>query len=286
MNGYEENEHQKTLIQMQIIVMFTLVFSLAFLWIVEKFWPAFFNYPYLGSMESLNGIGHFYPLFIYAAFMALISTIGIVSSPLDEENFVLCSISSVLAGIWEELGYRWLYICVAMIGIAFSNWLLGTFVIYIFGALIITGGLFGIFGSDVKINGRLAGPITKVVLGSIFIAMGCGLFYIASNADPLYWLYEHLFIPVINFITFKQFHSIFYSQEYTALFLFGMIAVNSKFKDGHKYQGPVGMLNAWIVGFILMYAMLTYGLVLAIALHVIYDLEFSFLRYFGKKAWG
>jgi hypothetical protein len=67
------------------------------------------------------------------------------------------------------------------------------------------------------------------------------------------------------------------------LFIAAAVSVNAKFRDGHKYQGFFGMVNAWVVGFILLYAMLYYGLMTAIVVHAIYDLEFAAIRYIGRK---
>ena len=285
MDSLTENKFYKVLLVSQIGMFLSLIISLIFIGIIEWFFPNFFNYPYIGSVKSLNSILNFWPLFLYGLIMASVSTIGVVSTELDEENFLLSSITSVLAGIWEELGFRWLYICGAMIGLAFSNWLLGTFVSWIMGALMIVLGFVLLFVG--KINGKTVVNFIKILSGALScFVVGIGIFYISSRIDPLYWVYSNVFIPVIDFVTIKQFHSIFYNSAYPPLFLFALILVNAKFRDGHKYQGPLGMLNAWIIGFIMMFAMLNYGLVLAIALHIIYDLEFCIVRYSGRKIWG
>ncbi len=108
----------------------------------------------------------------------------------------------------------------------------------------------------------------------------CGYFFWITNS--LYSLNDLVVVPVINFATIGYFEHILYG-EYPKLFIFGMIATNAAFRDGHKYQGPIGMINSWIIGFVMMHATLIYGLWTAVAIHVLYDLEFDFVRYLVRR---
>lgn len=51
----------------------------------------------------------------------------------------------------------------------------------------------------------------------------------------------------------------------------GMLYANALFRDGHKYQGPLGVLNSWFLGMYFFYLMLNYGLPAAILVHFAYD---------------
>ena len=50
-----------------------------------------------------------------------------------------------------------------------------------------------------------------------------------------------------------------------------MLYTNAFFRDGHRYQGPIGVLNSWFAGMFLFWIMFTYGLPAAILVHFMYD---------------
>jgi hypothetical protein len=124
------------------------------------------------------------------------------------------------------------------------------------------------------------------VIATIFVV------YITwSWKDPIYWIYEHIIFNVLNFISLGFLEPVLYFENAPmssegskiSLFLMGAVSANAKFRDGHKYQGIIGLLNAWMAGFVLLYAMLYHGLLCAIIVHALYDLEFAFIRYIGRK---
>ncbi len=62
------------------------------------------------------------------------------------------------------------------------------------------------------------------------------------------------------------------SDHWTYLLYVGAILwSNAKFRDGHKYQGPSGMLNSYVIGIYMFYVAFTHGLIYAIVLHVMFD---------------
>jgi hypothetical protein len=63
-----------------------------------------------------------------------------------------------------------------------------------------------------------------------------------------------------------------------------MLTANGWFRDAHKYGGVLGWANAWIIGFVMMYACLHYGLLLTIVVHALYDLEFVVLSFVISSA--
>ena len=50
-----------------------------------------------------------------------------------------------------------------------------------------------------------------------------------------------------------------------------VVSANIFFRDGHKYQGPFGVLNAWFIGLVMFWVMFTYGVWPAIICHFLYD---------------
>jgi len=56
------------------------------------------------------------------------------------------------------------------------------------------------------------------------------------------------------------------------LYIGAVLWCNVKFREGHKYQGPAGMLHSYMFGFYMFYIAFTYGLVYAIITHFVYDL--------------
>ncbi|MFW5804247.1 MAG: hypothetical protein ACOCWG_03340, partial [bacterium] len=135
MNKYElefldEEDSHKTAILSQIMLVAGILFSFIVLKVVNHFYEGFFVYEHFGSMESLQNIKRFWPLFVYAFFVTFLSIPQIryikKSYDDDEKNLFLGLLSGNLAGIFEEIGYRWIFIGNCMIGICFLNWVMGT----------------------------------------------------------------------------------------------------------------------------------------------------------------
>jgi hypothetical protein len=277
--GDPELEFKQTILKLQAWSLLGLALTWIFVAFVEWWAPGFFRHPNLTWSVPEGTLVRFWPLFAYAAVMALVSTDGIRSTRDDERIFGLGLLVSTLAGIWEEIGYRYLFVCTAMVGIVVSNWLFGTAFGTIFAVIALGVGLLGIFSG--KLGGFLAGLVG--------VSWGCfwlWLLWSVGAPDPIYWFYGHVMVPFVNAITLGQFEPVFKNPALPPLFVFGMIAANANFRDGHKYQGPVGWVNAWIIGFIMMYAAVTYGIGTAIAAHAIYDIEFSVIRYLARKFVG
>lgn len=270
-----ELEQKHTIFIGQIIAGALLLGAGLVVFLTELWFPGFFPYHYFTSWDPRpDDVQKFWPLFAYGGILALIvSVLTARSTRLDQEIFGWDMLTSVLAGIWEELGYRWLFICTAMIGLIFSNWIFST----VLG--IVIGGALALFGLKLLAGSKLI----TVVIGVFFIVFGVGIIWLCWQTDPIFWLYDHVIIPIVNFVTFGQFQEIFYGSKYPKLFVFGMIAANANFRDGHKYQGLYGMLNSWIIGFVMMWAMLNYGLMCAVWLHVLYDIEIGVVRFAVRK---
>jgi hypothetical protein len=198
--------------------------------------------------------------------MALLSCSGISSRFQAKEILETDIATSVLAGIWEEFGFRCIFILTAMIGIYISNLFWHWMIIIMFVILCIA------------IAKSLKSLLLKAITVIVFIVMIIG-FYSLDVKDPVYWIYHNLTFPILDFVSFHTLRPILYHDSLPFLFIAGAITANSKFRDGHKYQGPVGVLNSWIIGFVLLHIMIFHGLIVAVICHVIYDLEFAFIRY-------
>lgn len=284
----DEVEQNGITILTQLLAIGVLGLTALFVWAVEHWWPDFYNHPNLNWSVTIDNVLRFWPLLVYCTILTGIFTIFANDRRADGRAFGLAIIISVLAGIWEELGYRWIFICTAMIGIVFMNWLLGTFfglilifIILVLGAVVFYLSISSSSGATVKIIGALSGLAT--IASSIFLF---NIVTLQGHDNPMLWFYGTILVPVINFITLGNFKHILYNPNLPQLFVFGIIAANAKFRDGHKYQGPVGMLNAWVIGLIMMHATITYGLGTAIAVHAIYDICCFSTRFIVRRISG
>lgn len=93
-----------------------------------------------------------------------------------------------------------------------------------------------------------------------------------------YLLYGYVIGPVANFFTLG----------YLGPYLFGswgwavgaaIIGSNGKFRDGHTYQGPLGVINSWFCGMYFFYLMFTHGLLAAMLIHFLFDFFVFTLEY-------
>ncbi len=162
-----------------------------------------------------------------------------------------------------------------MISVIFSNWMLGTFIGYVIGGVCIIFSL-KMFAEK---------EIVPCIFGILLIALGSSIIWICSFVDPIFWLYNWIIVPFLHYASFGQLDSILYKGN-SQLFVMGAISANSLFRDGHKYQGRRGMLNSWVIGFVLLHATMTYGLLIAIIIHAVYDINFAIIHYVMRKTRG
>lgn len=139
-------------------------------------------------------------------------------------------LSSIFAGVMEEIAFRWLIFFNSIVGVKILN----------------------------------------------FVCLGF------LGWDIIAWIYLHIAGPVANFITFGYLKA-FLFHPYGWFVGSALISTNAMFRDGHKYQGPIGFINSWIIGFFLFYIVFNYGLVTAILAHAIYDLLIVGITYIYLK---
>src|SRR6185369_13938775 len=97
--------------------------------IVVLLFPNFFQYRYF-TWAGWESVARFWPMFAWCIGLNLLvvyfSGRGWPIRAGDNRELLKWEIiTSTLAGIWEEIGYRWAFICYAMIGIAITNGIFG-----------------------------------------------------------------------------------------------------------------------------------------------------------------
>lgn len=276
-----ELEFTNKLLEYQTKMLLWLVATFVLVGVVELVFPTFFDYPYLQTPTQASILA-FWPLLLYGFTMASLSATGTISSEYDFELFSKGMLCSLLAGVWEELGYRCVFICTAMIVITWSNILWnGIFSILVAAAFI--GGGFWMLKS-IKNDYQGIKKIGISVFGIALIVLGIITTHLMfTKVNPAHIFYEYMVVPLIWAVTLGTFSNVLYSEESPRLFIYGAVLANAWFRDGHKYQGIVGIINSWIVGFVMLYAVLHYGLYTAIILHVTYDLFFDICHFTVRK---
>lgn len=84
------------------------------------------------------------------------------------------------------------------------------------------------------------------------------------------WLQVHFFGPVCNFLTIGLLSEQLVNPANWAIGA-GLLSANAFFRDGHKYQGPLGYINSWFCGMFLFAIVFKFGLPVAIVVHFLYD---------------
>jgi len=269
----EELENKKLLMGIQVANLFVVLLTFAIWGIVELINSDFFNYPFwYNTKDFLGSVLNYWPLFVWGGIMASLAYFIRRDNLFHAKEMLAADVgTSILAGVWEEIGFRCIFILTAMIGVWLSN-------IIFFWVIWISIGILTLL-----LIANLSKPGLAIVF-LILIGIDVFLLWLCWDIDgPVYWLYQRVFFPVINFVTFGQFSDILYSSTVPFLFVAGAVSANAKFRDGHKYQGLIGFVNAWVIGFVMLNATIYHGLVVAIVIHAIYDLEFAFIRFIFSK---
>lgn len=188
---------------------------------------------------------------------------------------------SLFAGVTEELAFRWLLFLGAIAGAVFSNWLFGTVGLYIMLGVIFLL-LSVVMGKNESFYGLVTAGILTVVL--VFII------HHGPYIDPIEWFNNEILVPFADWASFGKMHNLLITDSPTNPDAWaigaGLITANARFRDGHKYQGPLGIVNSWYIGLVMFWLMFTYGLVAAIAIHFLYDFGIfatvAFMRLFRR----
>ena len=89
-----------------------------------------------------------------------------------------------------------------------------------------------------------------------------------------YWIFR----PLADLATLGGLHSMLHHPATWAVGA-AMLSANAFFRDGHKYQGPLGWINSWFCGMFFFWIMFSFGLPAAILIHFLYDLLIFGVRY-------
>jgi len=91
------------------------------------------------------------------------------------------------------------------------------------------------------------------------------------------WLHLNFFGPIINFITFGKMHWLIFAQGWAVGA--AALSVNAFFREGHRYLGPFGYVNSWVIGFFYFWIMFNYGLIPCMISHALYNLSIFIIIY-------
>ena len=284
MTRQEELNFQQGLFVNQLILIGQLILAGLGLLIIEYFFPDFFNYPYLKWTVDWKEVLRYWPVLAWGIALSLFFGRKCWSSKLDESILKWGLLTSLLAGIWEEIGFRCFFICYAMIALMFLNWILGTFVLWLFVCILIVAGVKFLLESKDE-PGILIAGIIGITLGIFLIWTGI------KGFEPVYWVYNKVLIPVLDFVSLGSLKNLFVERtgENHSLFIMGAVLANAWFRDAHKYQGTLGMINSFVLGFVFLHATVTYGLLTAMVLHVVYNalidlFKYGMAKYNGKPS--
>lgn len=252
--------------------------------LAEIVWPTFFNYPYWKWTISWGDIWVFWPLFLYGLVTAVLGSIGVLAlnEKREQKLLFLDVVTSVLAGIWEEVGYRCLFVFYAMLGLYWLN--LGISLIVAMGVFWGTLYLALAMVDSATKGARRRGSLNVITVVAAIILICLGLFF-AVEAFSVNWRYMpgKAVLMLADLVTFYQLSNVFSGGD--QLFALGLVMTNAWFRDGHKYQGWYGIINSWMGGLIFAGAMVNHGLLTAITVHVVYDCIFGITRYaLAKRA--
>lgn len=189
-------------------------------------------------------------------------------------------LTGTIAGVWEEIGYRGMFIFAGIVSIiilnVFFKWALLILLIF---AVVVFCILF-ILNSD---GGRL---LKFMIVVGIAVPISYKIVHSDFGSNPLYWFYENIMFNIWHYLSFGLLDSIIYNKHYSFLFIAAAMSANVDFRDGHRYQGLLGWLNSWTIGYILLHAMMNHGIVVAIIVHALYNFcisVISYVRYRLKK---
>lgn len=197
------------------------------------------------------------------------------------ENIFFKSLVSIQAGLVEELSHRGWYIYYGLLSVTASNMILGwilpdvwnnpvhrfnNFILSAYESLIaqpqltlyVFGGLMLLARLIVALVLRSKGKhysFASVLVGACVFAVW------ADHALPK-GIVTLRHLPIIPAG----------ADQWTALLYIGAVMwSNAKFREGHTYQGPVGILNSHVFAIFVVYVTFRFGLAYAIIVHFIHN---------------
>jgi hypothetical protein len=198
---------------------------------------------------------------------------------------------SLKAGIFEELSFRWLTFYYLIFSFTWTDiisewvkqfglyhaitshwiWIVLTFAIAI--GLIFLGVVVVAFASAAK--------SCLIWMAAIAALIGIFAVDIVVFSPFIKWVYTASFIPFSDWISGGKLHE--YLYDYGWIAGAALLSSNAKFRDGHSYQGLLGLGNSWIIGMLMFWFMFNFGLFSAMLLHVLYDIAIDSIRYVDAR---
>ncbi len=90
------------------------------------------------------------------------------------------------------------------------------------------------------------------------------------DLDLIRWLYEKALCPIANWVTFGYLEP-YLMNGYGWAVGAAVISSNGRFRNGHVYQGPFGLVNSWFFGMYMHWVVFKYGILAAMFIHFLYD---------------
>lgn len=187
--------------------------------------------------------------------------------------------TSIKAGIFEEIAFRWLLFFYLIIVFTLDNLLLNwlSTVGFISAVLSLPWWALGLVLLAINLIAMVAYALgvdkktsCTVMILSLFIVIPVFLIDLTVILALLKVWYVVAAIPIINFLTLGKLapQLLGYSWMVGA----ALITSNWRFGNGHASQGPIGWLDALIFGMLMFWFTFNFGLFFAMLIHAAYDI--------------
>lgn len=103
------------------------------------------------------------------------------------------------------------------------------------------------------------------------------------DVNVVRWIYVNVLCAFADLTTFHHLHDVLFHPSSWAVGA-AVISANAFFRDGHKYQGILGVLNSWFAGMFFFWMMFAHGLWAAIVVHFTYDVVVFTVATLGYSA--
>lgn len=147
--------------------------------------------------------------------------------------------------------------------------------------------------SDGILNSLIAGTTEEIYFRFLlfFIIMytiqfGNFLFFGWLGFGITEWFTIHISGPFTNFVSFGILSPMFNTELFPWFVAGAIMYSNGKFREGHQYQGPIGIINAWYAGILLFAVMFNYGIIAAMVVHVLFDIMVDLMRFVAYQLKG
>lgn len=125
-------------------------------------------------------------------------------------------------------------------------------------------------GAWISLN---AGVFEEIIWRGLVFCVATSFFKLLSVIPIVNWLvhafYGYLLIPLADLTTLHALHPQLSGSWLVAA---AMISSNASFRNEHVWLGWFGYVNSWFIGMVMFWLVFHHGLVVAMLVHVLYDL--------------